>query len=250
MREAFVVGKRANQRRIIAQRNGAQPGTPLARPEHAIRQGIGQLQHVNDRAADGVLRRDAADSLRGAIERQHKAFDIRRRQAAREAVDDVLTEGLQVGQLIRRGRQLFVRAPDALGEVAAQDRHREEPEDVQADGKDGNPERRQRVVLHDSRKETRAVILRQHEPAVQQRAQHRDHHAAAPRLNRARGDDRERRATSSWRSVRDIMIAETITASHPSCTSTSQRFFSEQRAPSVDGGQRARDADQTKKDRS
>ena len=57
------------------------------------------------RRSAGRRPRDAAiagDRLGGAVERQHPPVDVGRRQAARQAVDDVLAERLQVGELIRR----------------------------------------------------------------------------------------------------------------------------------------------------
>ena len=89
----------------------------------------------------------SGDRLGGTVEGQHLPVDVGRRQAARQAVDDVLAERLEVRELARRPLQLRVRAAQPFGQVAAQRRHRQEPEDVQADGEERDPQRRQ--VLRD-----------------------------------------------------------------------------------------------------
>ena len=60
-----------------------------------------QLQHVVDRPADGRAERQAGDRLRRAVEGEDALAGIGGRQAARQAVDDVLVERLQVGDLAR-----------------------------------------------------------------------------------------------------------------------------------------------------
>ena len=67
-----------------------------------VRSYIGrQLQHVLDSTADDRRRDVAGNRLGRAIERQDATLTIRRGKAAREAVDDVLAERLQVGDLTR-----------------------------------------------------------------------------------------------------------------------------------------------------
>ena len=103
-----------------------------------------QLQHRQRRAAHGAGRGSAGDRLRRAVERQDPALHVAGRQAARQAVDDVLAERLQIGELRRRCLQLCARPAQPLGEVAAQRGDRHEPEHVEADGEDRDPRRRQR----------------------------------------------------------------------------------------------------------
>ena len=61
----------------------------------------------------------------------------------------MLAERLQVGQLIRRLLERGAGAPQPLGQVAAQQRDGQEPEDVQADGEERDALLRPRVGADD-----------------------------------------------------------------------------------------------------
>ena len=88
--------------------------------------------------------RHAGDRLGGAVERQDALRRVGRRQAARQAVDDVLVERLQVGDLGRRLLEPRAGRPQAVGERAAEQRDGEEPEHVQRDRVLRDRPRRQR----------------------------------------------------------------------------------------------------------
>ena len=80
------------------------------------------------------VERQAGDRLGRVVEGEDALRRIGGGQAARQAVDDVLVERLQVGDLGRRLLEPRAGRPHALGERAAQQRDREEPEHVQRDG--------------------------------------------------------------------------------------------------------------------
>ncbi len=134
----------------------------------------------------------ADDPLRGLVEAQDAALDIRGRQAARQAADHVLAEGLQILQLVRRLLERCPSATQPLGQPATERRDREEAEDVQADDEKRDALLRPRVGANHDRQRRRAEVLRRRQSCVDDRAQHPDQHAGALRLNRARGNDRER----------------------------------------------------------
>ena len=102
---------------------------------------------------------------------------IGRRQAARQAVDHVLVERLQVRDL---GRRLLERAPAdrrLFGERAAEQRDREEPEHVEADGvraTDRGGSGSASAASHGSVQQPGAVeVLRQHQADVEHGAERR-----------------------------------------------------------------------------
>ncbi len=113
---------------------------------------VGPLQHVCDRLTDGTGGRHTGDRFRRAIERDDPPLQIGRRQPARKTVDDVLAESLEIGDLIRCLLQLRARAAEPFGQIAAQRRHREEPEHVEAHAEERNPPRRQQIQLGDDRR--------------------------------------------------------------------------------------------------
>ena len=119
-------------------------GRPSRRPEQSRRTPPAAAA-LAARLADRLPRRHAGDRLGGAVEGEDPPVDVGRRQAARQAVDDVLAERLQVASWFDARCELRVGAAQALGQVAAQRRDRQEPEDVQADGEERDPQRRQIV---------------------------------------------------------------------------------------------------------
>ena len=154
-----------------------------------------QLQHFADRTAHGGLERHAGDRFRGAIERQNALVGIGGRQAARQAVDDVLVERLQVGDLGRGLLELHARRPQAVRQRAAEERGGEEPEQVERDRvlRD-RPRRQDERRVHEQRivEEARGgQVLRRHEADVEDGAERGDHQAAAPELHGAGGHDRQ-----------------------------------------------------------
>ena len=82
-----------------------------------------------------------------------------------------------------------------LASDAAEQRDGEEPEHVQRDGVLRHRSGRQRLRVCRQpgigAQPGRGQVLRQHEAAVEDRAERGDQQAAAPELNRARGDDRQ-----------------------------------------------------------
>src|ERR671936_66461 len=62
----------------------------------------------------------------GAVERQDPLRDVGGGEAARQAVDDVLVESLQVGDLGRGLYEALARRSHAFGQRAAQPRDRKE----------------------------------------------------------------------------------------------------------------------------
>ena len=89
--------------------------------------------HVGDRTADHRLERQAGDRFGGVIERQDALRGIGRQQTARQAVDDVLVQRLQIGDLRRGALEPRAGRSHALGQRSAEQRDGEEPEQVQRD---------------------------------------------------------------------------------------------------------------------
>ena len=81
-----------------------------------------QLQHVADRTPDGRPKRDAGNELRCAVEREHALLRIGGRQPARQAVDDVLVQRLQAGNLGRRLLEAGAGVPEAVSQRSAEER--------------------------------------------------------------------------------------------------------------------------------
>ena len=156
---------------------------------------VGQLQDLHRAlAADerGVM---AGDRLGGAVEHDDAAVGVGRRQAARHAVDDVLVEGLQIGNRRRRGAQAHVGAVQALGQVAGEPGHGHERDDVDAD-------RVERVARTGQRQDgvgqapvlgprDDQAVLRGHDQAEADAAPQRDGHAAARQPQHAAAEDRQ-----------------------------------------------------------
>ena len=163
----------------------------LDRVDHRRR----QLQHVGDAAADRGVARHAGDRFGAAVERQNPQRLVGGGEAARQAVDDVLVQRLQVGDLGRRLFELGARRAQALGERAAKQRDREEAEDVQRHGIAGHRAGRQRLRIRGqpgiAAQPGRGEILRQHQAAVEHGAQRRHQQAAAPELDGARRNHRQ-----------------------------------------------------------
>ena len=105
-----------------------------------------QLQDLGGVTLDRRRRRDAGDRRRGPVEAQDPAVDVGRRQAAGQAAMTCWPNAWRVGDLVRRLLERRAGPPQALGEVAAQRRHRHEAEDVQADDEEPDPPRRQQVA--------------------------------------------------------------------------------------------------------
>ena len=164
--------KREQQARIAARclkRRGREPELDLPAVARAVgrldaaaprrigkmRQLVGhvrrQLQHLFEAPADHRERGMAGNRLGGAIERQDPALTVGRRQTARQTVDDVLVERLQVGNLARRALESGARALQSIGERAAEKRDREKQEDVQAGGVRHDARRRQRAFTVEER---------------------------------------------------------------------------------------------------
>ncbi len=153
----------------------------------------GMWSTSRDRPADHRRGRAAGDVLGRAIERQDPAGVVRGRQPARQAVDDVLIERLQVGDLVGRLLEPRPGRPDAIGERSAEQRDREEPERVEEVGVLRDRPRRQHRrhqpgIVHVA---GGREVLRQHHAAVQHRAQRRHQEAAAPELHHRRRHDRQ-----------------------------------------------------------
>ena len=171
----------------------AAPAQIVVRALHEPRR---QLQHVADRPADRRPERHAGDRLGGAIERQDPLRRIGRGQPARQAVDDVLIERLQVGDLRRRLLEPGAGRPQAVGERAAQQRDGEEAEHVQRDRTARPRPAAARPTAFSpatgrSSSPTRRRVLREHQADVEHRAERRHEQAAAPELHGARRDDRQ-----------------------------------------------------------
>ena len=95
---------------------GAVPGKVGLKQRHEVG---GQLQHLARRAPGDRRALVSRDDFRGAIERDDAAGAIGRDQPARQALNDVLVEGLEVGQGMRRVRQARIDPPQAVGERPA-----------------------------------------------------------------------------------------------------------------------------------
>ena len=92
-----------------------------------------KLQDFADRATDDRIGRQTGNRLGRVVERQDALRRVGGGQPARQAVDDVLVERLQVGDL---GGRLLEPGPGrahAFRQRAAQERHGEEAEQVQRD---------------------------------------------------------------------------------------------------------------------
>ena len=156
---------------------------------------------------------------------------IGRRQAARQAVDDVLVERLQVGDLGRRllepraGRPQAVRPASRSSSATAKN-----PNTFSATvycatdrgGSDAAHARQPRIVQQPGA----AEVLRQHQADVEHRAQRRHQQAAAPELHRAAGDDRqhvERREVAGDAAGEVDERRDDAARRSASCRSTSQR---------------------------
>ena len=98
-----------------------------------LEDGRRQLQHFANQPANGVLRTNAGDQRRSAIERQHALVRVDGHEAARQAVDDMLIECLHVGDIRRRLLKPGAGRSKALGERHAQHGDGEEPEDIESD---------------------------------------------------------------------------------------------------------------------
>ena len=155
----------------------------------------GQLQHLVDRPADRAAKRHAGDRLGAAVEGADAQRRVGRDQAARQAVDDVLVQRLQIGDLGRRLLEARPRRAQAVGKRAAEQGDGEEPEDVerhgiarhragrQGQGRGGEPGI---GAVARGRK-----VLRDHQADVEHRAERRRHQPAAAELDRAGRDHRQ-----------------------------------------------------------
>ena len=92
-----------------------------------------ELQRFRERPARHRSKREPGNGFGGVIEREDTPRGVGGRQPARQAVDDVLIEGLQIGNFRGGLFEPDVRGAQPLGERSAQQRDREEPEEVQRD---------------------------------------------------------------------------------------------------------------------
>ena len=181
----------------------ARRGEPQVRPAGVLRHRFErrfehrwQLEQLENSPAQNVGHPTPGDVLRRAVEGQHTPVPVRGRQTTGQALDDVLVERLEVGDLARRSSQTGVGAPESLGEIAAEDRHGQKPEDIET----GHVERqRRRRTGHLADRGPPGLeelecplILPHHHARVEQRAQRPDQQAAAPELQNAGSDNRQR----------------------------------------------------------
>src|SRR5688572_30190607 len=91
-----------------------------------------QFEHVFEPAPDHRERGMTGDRLGGTIEREYSSLPIGCCQAARQAVDDVLVERLEVGDLARRAFETGTCTLQAIGERPAEKRDREKQKNVES----------------------------------------------------------------------------------------------------------------------
>src|SRR5207247_1885383 len=86
--------------------------------------------------------------FRRAVEREQPPGRVGRREAARQAVDHVLAERLEVGQLRRRFFELRARSTQTFRQIAAERRGRHESEDAEAHRVDRDARGRKEVSAY------------------------------------------------------------------------------------------------------
>ena len=189
---------------LAAPSAGAVAGTRGARALAAVRPWSKRIASAGAAAAarrrSAGRRRDAerqaGDRLGGAVERQDALRRIGRRQAARQAVDDVLVERLQVGDLGRRllepgaGRPQAVRRASRSAAPRRRTRRRSARRCTARPTRGGSASAvggEPRIVQQPGRRQ----VLREHEADVEHGAERRDEQAAAAELDDAGGDDRQ-----------------------------------------------------------
>ena len=154
-----------------------------------------ELKHLVDRPANRRFAWHARNRFRSAIERQDPQGNIRRGEAARQAVDDVLVEGLQARDLGGRLFQPRAGRSKTFGERSAEERHGKKPEHVErnrvlrnrARRQRNRPVRQPRIRQHSGGRQ----ILSDHELAEQHCAQRRNEQAALPELHDRARDHRQ-----------------------------------------------------------
>ena len=117
--------------RSVAELEAAGPARRSAPHRAAATSGAGNCSTSATGRPTARLERQAGDGFGGAVEGQDPLQPIGGRQAARQAVDDVLIERLEIGDLGRGLLEPRPGRPHAVGQRAAQERDGEEAEQVQ-----------------------------------------------------------------------------------------------------------------------
>ena len=130
-----------------------------------------QLQDFTGVMADRLLRRNAGDRGRRAIEGQHPAFGVRRHQAAQKAVNNVLVERAQVPYFVRGIHEARIGRPKVFRQGTGQQRHSRKAEQVDGHRVLGELPRRQLRGAGREPFRDHVEILRRYEPEVQHHAQ-------------------------------------------------------------------------------
>jgi hypothetical protein len=129
------------------------------------------------------------------VERQNPLPLVGGDEPARQAVDDVLVQRLEIGDLGRGLLEPCAGAPHRFRQRTAQQGDPEESEYVQRHRVSGYGTGRQQHLPADGPgivdQPLRRHVLRQHQPAVDHRAQRRHRQPAAAKLHRAGSNDRQ-----------------------------------------------------------